>query len=210
MSDGFECLGIDDEVGFDPTSLLAPAGAIATYGVSAYEQDKKEKDSKADQDKKLQAVIAADYAASEAAAKADVSAQLKSASASIDATAAQMASQAQDAAGGAGLSPDASKKRADSADKALAAAVSEAQKKPKDGYAQAKVRAWQATVNKAHSTAIMANSSGSGLQGYGGESWFTKPVLGKLPGAGVLALGAGVLGAGFLVVKKFFLAKAGV
>jgi hypothetical protein len=198
--DGFDCLGAD-VVGFDPTSLLAPAGAIATYGVSAYEADKKEKEQKADQGKALQAVIAADYAASEAAAKADVSAQLKSASAGIDATAAQMASSAQDVAASAGLSAESSKKRADEADKALKAAISEAQKKPKDGYAQAKVRAWQATVNKAHSGAIVAR--GSGLDSYGGESWFTKPAIGKLPGWGVLVVAAGLLTAGGLLLKKY-------
>lgn len=203
--DGFDCLGAD-VVGFDPTSLLAPAGAIATYGVSAYEADKKEKESKADQGKALQAAIAADYAASEAAAKADVSAQLKSASAGIDATAAQMASSAQDAAGAAGLSAESSKKRADEADKALKAAISEAQKKPKDGYAQAKVKAWQATVNKAHSGAIVTR--GSGLDSYGGESWFTKKVAGPVPGWGVLALGAAGLTAVGLLAKKFFFRAA--
>lgn len=210
MSDGLEYLGVDEEVGFDVASLLQPAGALATYGVSAYEQEKKEKDSKADQDKKLSAVIAADYAASEAAAKADVSAQLKGASAGIDAVAAQNAAAAQDSAGMAGLSPDSAKKRADEADKALATAIKEAQSKPKDGYAQAKVRAWQATVNKAHSTAIMSAGSGTGGAGgsSSGDSWLTRRVAGPVPGYGVLAIGAGVLAAVGVVVKKMFFKAA--
>jgi hypothetical protein len=202
---GFEVLGCDDEIGLDYGQLLQAAGGVAQYGVSAAEQEKKESAGKADDAKKLAAVIAADYAASEASAKADASAQLKSPSASIDAIAAQTALATQDAAGAAGFSSDSAKKRADSADQALAAAIKEAQSKPKDVFLAAKVKAWQATANKAHGSAIVSLDKGGsgGKGGPGGESFFTKKVLGPIPGWGVLTLGAGVLGAVAIVLKKF-------
>jgi hypothetical protein len=199
--EGLDCLGVDEEVGFDYGGLLQAAGGVATYGVSAAEQAQKESKLKADETKAANDAIAADIAASNAVAKAAVSAQLKQASASIDATAAQMALDAQDRAG-ANLSVGAAKKRAEAADQALAGVVKNSQANPKDGYATALVAAWKATANKAHSTAIVLSD---GTKGHlPEESWFTKPVMGKVPGYGVLAIGAGALGILGVVVKKVF------
>jgi len=209
--DGLDSLGIDDEIGFDPGAFLQAAGGVAQYGISAAETEKKEKEGKANQSKALASAIAADYAAAEAMTKAAVSAQLKSPSAEIDATAAQMAVQAQDRVftdPALSLSPESAKKRVESAEKALAASLKEAQTKPKDGYAQAKVSAWQAIVNKAQSGAISAGAGQSGLANYGGESWFTRPVAGKLSGGAVLGIGAAALVVVGLVVKKVFFTAA--
>src|SRR5262249_46325445 len=150
--------------------LLQTAGGVAQYGVSAAEQEKKEQEAKKTDEKNLSVVLAADAAASIAVAKADTSAQLKSPTAAVDATAAQVAVAAQDRAGAAGLSADASKRRAEAAEKARDLAIKNAQSKPKDVYANALVKAWTATVNKAQSGAIVA--TGSGFQGLGAESWF--------------------------------------
>lgn len=217
--DGLDCLGAEnaDEVGFDYGSLLQAAGGVATYGVSAAEAEKKESSDKSADDKKVKDAIAADVAAASAIAKAAVSAQLKNPSAAMDATAADMAVAAEDKAGGAGLSPDGAKRRADAADTALAAAVKLAQSKPADQFAAAMVKAWQATANKAHSTAIASSDGsdsggkhGKGDKGGSGGSWLTKPAIGRLPGYGILAVGAGLLGLVVVVLKKFVFKRAAV
>lgn len=205
MEDGLDTLGAE-EVGVDYGSILQAAGGLATAGVSAAEQAQKEKDAKADEEKKAAGAIAADQAAASAMARADVSAQTHAPSATIDAQAAQMAISAQDSAA-AGLTANAQKKRAEAADATLAAVVKASQAKPGDKNQTALVKAWTTVAAKAHSGAISATGApGSGLVP-GGESWFTRPVLGKVPGYGVLLIGAGALGAGWLVVKKFILSK---
>ena len=203
--DGFDCLGAE-VVGFDWGGAAQTAGGVISFATEAAEKDKAEKKSSADEKAALDKSIAADLAASNAVAKAAVSAKLKSPSASIDKTAAQSALAAQDKAGAA-LSADSASKRADAADKALDLAIKNAQAKPNDGYLAALVDAWTQTANKAHNVSITSSDdSGGGKKGKrghddgGGQSWFTRPVLGPIPGAGVLALGAGVLtGLGFLI-----------
>ena len=201
--DGLDTLGAEDVMGVDYGSLLQAAGGLATASVSAVEQSKKEDADRADQSKKVAAAVAADQAAATAMAQADVSAQLKGASAGIDATAAQMAVSAQDAAGGA-LSADGQKKRAETADATLAAVVKASQAKPTDKYKAALVKAWTTVANKAHSGAISPGGGASGFDSYGGPSFWTRRVLGPLPGWSVVTLGAGVLTGAGLLVKKFF------
>jgi len=204
---GFDCLGAEDySVGVDYGSLLQAAGGLATAGVSAAEQAKKESQDSATRDKNVKAAVAADQAAASAIAQAAVSAAAKLPSASIDAQAAQLATTAEDTAAAA-LDAEGQKKRADAADATLAAVVKVAQQKPTDVNQKALVAAWTQIANKAHSGAITGKGGKSGLDSYGGQNWFTKPVLGKIPGYGVLLLGAGVLGAGWLVVKKFVMKK---
>jgi hypothetical protein len=205
MEDGLDTLGAEDVMGIDYGSILQAAGGLATAGVSAAEQKKKEDEAKADEDKKVKAAIAADQAAASAMATADLSAQAKGPSMAIDAQAAQMAISAQDAAG-AGLSADGQKKRAAAADATLAAVVKAAQARPTDLNQKALVKAWTTVANKAHAGAI-SPTPGSGLDIYGGQSWFTRPVWGRVPGAGVLAISAGALGVVGFAVKKFFFSK---
>jgi hypothetical protein len=204
MEDGLDTLGAEDVMGVDYGAILQTAGAAGTGAFSIYEQDKKEKEAKANESKNVAAVIAADKAAASAMATAEVSAAAKGPSAAIDAQAAQMAITAQDRAA-APLGSDGHKKRAEAAEATLAAVMRVAQQKPTDRNQAALVRAWTSVVNKANAGVVTASTGTSGLDSYGGQSWFTRPVVGKIPGAGVLAIGAGALGAGYLVVKKFFL-----
>lgn len=209
MEDGLDTLGAEDVMGVDYGSILQAAGGLTTATVSAVEQKKQEDAAKAAESKNVAAVIAADQNAATAMAKADVSAQGKLPSAAIDAQAAQMAMQAQDRAA-AVLSADGQKKRVEAAEATLANVVKAAQGKPNDRNAMALVKAWTAVVNKANAGAIAGPAPGmSGLDMYGGQSWFTRPVMGKVPGYGVLLIGAGALTAVGLVVKKFFMPKVG-
>jgi hypothetical protein len=205
FQDGLDTLGAEDySVGVDYGSILQAAGGLATAGVSAAEQAKKEDAAKADDDKNVKAAIAADQNAATAMAKADVSASTKASSAAIDAQAAQMAITAQDQAG-AKLSSDGQKKRAQAADDTLAAVVKVSQSKPGDVNQTALVKAWTAVANKAHAGAILGPmGTGGGKGGDSGGSWLTRPVgTSKIPGYGVLLLGAGGLGALWLLAKKF-------
>lgn len=207
--DGLDLLGAEDKKGFDYGALAQAAGGIIQYGTAAADKDKAEKKSAAEEKASLETAVAADLTAATAAARAAVSQQLKSPSAAIDASAAATAIAAQDRAA-AKLSSDAADKRADAAEKALADATKAAQAAPKDGYKAALVIAWTAIVNKAHNTSIVTSDGGSGggKRGKGDDggqkNWFVRPVLGPIPGGGVLAIGAGVLAGLAFVVKKLF------
>lgn len=199
---GFDCLGAES-VGFDYSALFKVAGGLLEGGGSMLEQKQAGDKATTDSATKLDAAITADRDASNAATKADVSAQLRSKSAKADADAADKASAAQDKAG-ADLSPDDIQKRADAADKMLATATKSAKAKPNDGYKAALVKAWTATVDKIHSQGG-SDGGDKGKKDKGEkdqESWFSRPVLGPLSGSMVLAVGAaGVVVLG-LVVKK--------
>lgn len=202
--DGLDTLGAEDVMGVDYGGILQAAGGLATAGISAAEQKKAEDAAKANESKNVAAAIAADQAAATAMAAAELSAAAKGPSAAIDAQAAQMAITAQDRAAAA-LAGDGHKKRAEAAEATLAAVVKVAQSKPTDRNQAALVRAWTAVVNKAHAGAIMATPGASGFDAYGGQSWFTRPVMGSVPGYGVLLIAGGALTAVGLVVKKFFM-----
>jgi hypothetical protein len=209
---GLDCLGTD-EIGFDLPgafgTILQAGGGIAQGAIAAHETDVKQEELDSAEKAKLAKSIAADAAAATAIARAKVSAKLKSPSMAVDISAATTAGAAADRAGAA-LSSAATDKRAEAADKALDAATADAQKNPKDGYKAALVETWTAIANKAHNTSIVSADESKGGKGgkskksTGGESWFTRPVLGPVPGYGVLAGGAGVLGALGYAVKRIF------
>lgn len=196
---------------FGLSSIFNLAGNLAQTGLNIADSEKQKQQAQqtadaakakttADDRNKLNAVLAADAAASQAAAKAAYSAQGKLASAPIDASAAQQAAQMQ-ARAGMGLSPAVTDQRLDAAQKALAQATAKAQANPKDGYAVALMNAWQATLNKIQNVQITGPESGGGKAGKGGKgggSWLdgkTGPVPNKV------VAGAGVLAAGGLLVK---------
>jgi hypothetical protein len=194
-------LGADD-VGIELGPILQASGGLISAGVEAAEKDKAEKAGAAAERTRIDTAVAADMAAANAIAKADVSAQLKQPSAAIDAQAAQMALSSSGRAG-AVLSVEGQQKRADAARKALENAVKNAQDKPSDGFRQALVKAWTQVETAAQSSAISAGGRRQGgLDDYG-KNWFVRPVLGKIPGWGVVAGGTGIAGALWFAVKKF-------
>lgn len=206
MSDGLHCLGCDEHVGVDYSSLLTAGGGLLQSGVDVYEQQDKEKKASAAEQKRLADAIAADAAASAAVARAAVSSASKAPSASIDATAAMQAIAKQDKAG-AGLSSDSQEKRATAAEKQLDQVTGQAQAKPTDPYLQALVKAWTQTVNKAHAGAISGDDGTSPKKdksGGSGESWLTRKVVGPIPGYGVVVGGVGLAGAVGIVLTKVF------
>jgi hypothetical protein len=227
MSDGFDCFGTDEELGFDTSALLQGAGGLASGVMAQVKDDQAKNKVSADESKKLANAIAADIVAVTAAAKADTTApkvgRATGVSATADAAAAKIAASAADKAA-AGLSADSQQKRADAADKALAASVAALQKSPSNEYQAALVTEWTAQANKAHSGSISASDDGSaddsggGKKGKGGKgkkgadaggSILTRPVLGPVPLWGVLVGGAGILGVVGVVVKKMFFKHVG-
>lgn len=218
--DGLDCFGCyelgedpaDDRgsfLGFNWGGLFDGASGLVKGGLSAYQEDQAKKKLDADNQKKVDAAIKADREASLAVARASVSATLKQASAAVDATAAQRALDAQDRAA-AVLSPEGSQARATAADKAADDALAAAQAKPTDGYLAALAKAWAQTANKAHAGSILSADDADGTakskgKGEKKESWFTRPVIGPVPGYGVVAGGAGLaVGLGFIVKRLFF------
>lgn len=206
-----ELLGAEAPAGWG--ALIGPivqgAGELAKGGISIYEQHQAEEAAAAAKQKAVaddaaaaRAAISADVTASLASARAQMAAQLKQASAPIDREAAEMALRAQDEAG-ADLSPAASKQRVDAARKALETATRKAQASPKDVYAVSLMRAWTATLNKAGNRQIASATSLVPEAGQGGPSWFTRPVVGPVPGWGVLA-GGTVAATGLgLLLRRF-------
>ena len=225
MSEGLDYFGVDDEVGLDYSTLLQGAGGLAQGVMTQVQADQAKDKVSADEAKKLAASIAADVTAVSAAAKTDTTApkvgRVTGATAVADAQAAKIAMAAADKAAAA-LSPESQQKRADAADKALADAVAREQKDPKNEFLAAMVTEWTSQANKAHSGSISSgdnsdDSSGGGKKGKHGKdksgsggNWFTRPVLGPIPGGGVLAIGAGVLGGIGFILKKFVFKKVGI
>jgi hypothetical protein len=202
--DGLNSLGCDEEIGLDfgYGTLFKTAGGIAEGAIASKEEDDAKQKSEKEESDAVTAAVAADIAAANAQARSDTSAQLKSSSADVDAQAAQIAFDAQDKTGAA-LSESGAKKRGAAADKQLANAIKNAQAAPKDGYKAALVKAWTATVNKAHNTSI--TSSGKGKKGdKSGGSFWTRRVLGPIPGYGVVAGGTAVAGGLGYAIKRIF------
>ena len=176
-----ELVGVDASLvtsGFG--TALQAAGVLAQSGLSMYEKDKQDKQSAADEAKKLQAAIRADQQAADALARAELSAQVsagvpndkgKAAQAAADANTAVTMASMQDAAG-RGLSPSASADRLQAAQDALQAAT-----KVSGAPGVAKVNAWNKTINRI-ANAQMTSSAPSGKESSGshdsGESWWDK------------------------------------
>ena len=202
MHDGLEYLGADDldYVGFDYGALFQAAGGLVQGGVNIYEQNQAEGKATKEGASKLDAAIAADRDAANAAAKADVSAQLKSKTAKADVDAAAKAVAKADSAG-ADLSPDGSAARAAAAEKMLATMQKNAKAKPKDGYQAALLKAWTATVDRIHGN-VAADAGGKGKHDENQESWLQSRVLGPVPGYGVLVGGFALVGVLVLLLKR--------
>jgi hypothetical protein len=210
MSDGLDSFGCED-IGVDYGSILQSGGALAQGIVAAKEASDAESKTSADEQKKLSLSIAADVAAVAASARADTTAprvgRASSPTAAVDAQAADLAMKAADHMA-EGLSEASQQKRADAADKQLADAIKRAQANPKDEYLAAMVKEWTAQANKAHNGSITASDDGKkGKKGKGasGESFWTRRVIGPIPGYGVVAGGVGLAGGlGFAIKKIFF------
>ena len=196
VGSGLDLLGADDLTGFDYGALLKVAGGLLEGGAAIAEGKQAEGKTAAETATKLDAAIQADRDASNAAAKADVSAQLRSKTAAADAVAAKKAAAVQDAA-------ETSQARIDAADQMLATVMKNAKAKPKDGYQAALLRAWTVTAAKAHGN--VAGDAGGKVKDANQEPWLTRRVVGPIPGYGVVVgsvMLAGVLG---LIVTKIVL-----
>lgn len=184
------------------SGALSGIFAAAHAGIAESQRD--------DQEKKgaeaVVASIAADTAATMASAQARWSAQMRQPSAAADAAAAATLSAAQDAAGGK-LTADQTAARVDAARKALDDATAKAlamKGKPGETFARCVVDAAQATYNKASGQQIKQSSSvavgpdgaSKGVSKLPPEqksgSFWTDPLVGPVPGWGVVAGGAGV------------------
>jgi hypothetical protein len=194
------------------SSILKAAGGVAEGAIEAKEADDAKAKTSREEADKVSAIVAADNAAAVAAARAAISEQSKAPTLSTDKAAASLASAAQERVA-SGLSSSAQEKRAAAADKALESAINRARSSPKDMYLAELVKQWTATSNKAHGGAVASvddettDKKGKGKKGKGAEvggSWWTRPVVGPVPGYGVAAGGAGVVvGLGFLVRRIF-------
>ena len=221
--DGLDLLGCDEVVGFDYGALLQGAGSVMTDIATSSEEGSKKEKSANDEARALNAAIQADINASNTAAQASVSAQLKSPSAKKDAAAAAAAAAVADQAG-IGLSPASVTSRLASASTMYANAKKNAAAKPNDGYLAAVAKAWTATLQKLQNTGGDGadggdggdgGASGGGKKGKGrgndksgggdqSESFWTRKVMGPLPGAAVVVGGVGLLGGLGYAVKRIF------
>lgn len=199
--DGLDYFGCEEVVGFDFGSLFQATGGLMQGVADQYASDTAKDQATSDENKKLYAAQQADITATNKAAQAAVSAQLKSASARKDATDAATAAAVAEQAG-AGLSDASVQLRVSAANALMTTAKKNAAAKPSDGYLAAVAKAWTATVQK------LQNSDGGGKgkkdKDSSGESWLTRRVIGPIPGYGVLVGGAGLLGGLGIVVKKIF------
>lgn len=220
--DGLDFLGADPApqpqrhaLGMDMgiwSSILKAAGGVAEGAIESKEQDDAKAKTSKEEGDKVSAIINADNAAVVANARAAISELTKASSLATDKAAAQVAASAQDRAS-SDLSSSAQTKRADAADKALNNAIARSRSSPNDKYLAELVKQWTAVANKAHGGAIASvddetsdGKKGKGKKGKGdanvGGSWFTRPVVGPVPGYGVVAGGAiGLTGLGLLVKK---------
>jgi hypothetical protein len=197
--DGLDYLGCDEVVGFDYGTLFQTAGGLMQGIADQTAEDQAKDKATAEEDARLYAATQADITASNSAAQAAVSAKLKSPSMKKDAVLAAAAAAAQDAAG-VNLSDASVKKRLDAANAMLANAKKNAAAKPNDGYLAAVVKGWTATVQKLQNSGGSADKSKKG----GGESFWTRRVIGPIPGTGVVVGGVGLLAGLGIVVKKIF------
>lgn len=191
-------------------SLLTAGGDVAEQ-VTASEEAKK---TSASNQAKLTAAIVADAAAQQAKAAALTSAALAAgapagkmrdaaqARASADQMALDVASSAQDAAGGQVSLPLAGQRVA-VANKGLAEATRKLQVKPTDLYSQNAVKAWTWVLNKIQNVQIV--KAGEPVRSQE-EGFFSKRIVGpvKVWHAGA---GLGLLGVLWLVVKKGLLKR---
>lgn len=174
--------------------ILQFAGEAGKTGISMWEQNETQNRLAAEEQSKLTAALDADRKATAAIARADVAVKLNMPTKAADQGAAEVAERAQDRAGAA-LSPAASAKRVTVAEDALEKAAAASQSDPKSAYKAALVRAWTKTANKANGITLVTSDSGRNISAgtARGGSWFTRPVVGPVPGWGVAVGGVGLL-----------------
>lgn len=188
-------VGANVEIGFDWSeglgSIFQAAGGLTQGITSIVEKEQAKQKAAVEEKAAIDASVKADLAAAVALQRAALSAALKSASAEMDKTAADIAVSAADRAG-AKLSAGAQAARADAANQSRAMAISAAQASPKDASKKALVDAWTMLINKAQAGAIVASEKGP-AEPPPPQSFLTKPVVGPVPGWAVGAAGLGVL-----------------
>lgn len=164
-------------------------------GVEESRQDDQQKKSAKESAALLAASVAADGAATLAVAQACFSALRRAPSATADAQAAQAAQAAQDVAG-AKLPADQIPARVAVAKKALDDATAKWRDmkpgQPGLDFAKCKVDAAQATFNKASGQQITKQVPDDAGASKATGSFWTDPLVGPVPGWGVVAGGAGV------------------
>lgn len=204
MASGLDLLGTD-EVGQEGGGwgaiigpVLQAAGGITKGGLEIHEQQEKEKKAKAEDASEVAAAIRDDAAAASALANAEASEKLKRPTADIDRGTAN-------AALARSRSHGPSRGRAEAAQKALDAAAAAARNNPKDAYKVSLARAWVQLANVADNAQIKAADQPRGGDAGGGESFWTRRIIGPVPGWGVAAGGVGILGAVGLAVKKWLI-----
>lgn len=204
MSNGYKVL-IGAEGAPDVSSWFKAGGELVQRGLDYRAQKEAESKAGKDTEAALTKVVTADRQATAANARALESGEAKSPSHDADAQALELASAAQDDAA-RGLSNDNQKKREQIAKDDLSKAVADWQKATSSKDAAAtkaasyKVAAAKVTWGKAQNALMVAAAQpgAAGLETHS-RSWFTRPVLGPLPGAVVLVGGA-ALGAGLLAL----------
>lgn len=197
-------VGANVEIGFDWSeglgSIFQAAGGLTQGITSIVEKEQAKQKAAVEEKAAIDASVKADLAAAFALQRAALSAALKSASAEMDKTAADIAVSAADRAG-AKLSAGAQAARADAANQSRATAISAAQASPKDAAKKALVDAWTMLINKAQAGAIIASDKGEVVPREE-KSWLTKPAVGPVPGWGLAAGGAALAA---VLAKKFLL-----
>lgn len=199
-----DCMGLDFSSFGD---IFKSTGELVKGGAELYEKEQAAKKSSADDKKSLDDAIAKDITASKAVAVAAMSAAT-----AADKESAKFALSLQDKAGEK-LSGDSQSKRADAADKALGEAMAKWKASPKDEFAAALVKAWQATSTKAHGGAIVAKgdesesksakrSRGDDDSGSGIMSLLRKKVVGPVP-----VWGVGLGGIAAIVIGRKYIGK---
>lgn len=199
MRNGLDILGVDWG---DALSTGVSAVSEVAKGVS---RQVKASDAVKDNATALTASIAADTAATAARAKALYSEAVKAPTLEADRAMSSLADQAQDEAG-AGLSSDSAKKRGDAAKTALTSATqawqSAAASKDADKIAKAEAvrKAADTTYMKASNREIRDHAASVSMDEP--PSWFTRPVVGPIPGWATLVGGAGIATGLALLAKR--------
>lgn len=218
---GYAALGhrqtiLGEETSSDTGGIISNIFDMVKQGTQSVVAAKAQKDAAnkaaGDSAAALNAAISADNVARDAIAKALISAALSQPSASADQAAMTLALQTEDMAA-VGLSSENQKKRADAALDALKKATANWQTASKDTtsakIASFSVQAAQQVYGKTQNMMLQQAAQVPGgvvqhqqeMAKVPSQSWFTRPVVGPVPGWGVLA-GLGAIGTAVAVALK--------
>lgn len=204
MSDGYQILGdllgadATEVLGFDFASLFSAAGGLA-QGAADWKAEKDKTDAAEKTSREAgNAAVSADIRATEARRLMLLAELTKAPNLAASEAAWKLAAEAQDRAA-EGLSADNQKRRADAARKALEDETSKWRKAAGDPnktkVAEAAVKAAKETYNKTQNALVVRQGQTPSLPTGPSESWLTRPVLGSVPGWGVVAGGMGLAAA---------------